>query len=172
MLKPALLYENQLREKEITSLYDIDNMYYHGWTGGELTNIKTDNYDVHQFVSVDASDNVIGYITYNVCHASLSVDRVGIVSFDKGNLIFIKDVYQAIHDIFYKYNLNRLEWFCFADNPAIRGYRKFINRVGGKQCGYKRQCTMLLDHKLHDLVEFEILKNEFKPIKRGVYINV
>ena len=26
---------------------------------------------------------------------------------------------------------------------------------------------MLLDHTIHDTVEFEILKDEFKPIKRG-----
>ena len=60
--------------------------------------------------------------------------------------------------------MNRLEWTCYADNPAIRGYRKFIKLCGGVECGYRRQCVLLPDGKLHDQVRFEILKEEFKPL--------
>ena len=167
MLRPAQLYREQLREKEYEFMYDMNSMYFHSWCGGEVTNIKDDNWDCHTFVSVDKNDKVIGYIAYNVDHASLSASSFGIISYDRGNLTFVKDVYQAVEDIFLKYNFNRIEWYCYADNPAVNGYRNFIKRVGGRECGYKRQHVMLLDHKLHDTVEFEILKEEFKPIKRG-----
>lgn len=172
MLKPAQLYKDQLREKQCEFMYDMNSMYFHSWCGIELTSIKDDNWDCHSFVSIDENNNVIGYITYNVDHTSLNASGFGIISYDRGNLTFIKDVYQAIEDIFLKYNFNRIEWYCYADNPAVKGYRKFIKRVGGCECGYKRQHTMLLDHKLHDIIEFEILKEEFKPIKRGVHKNV
>ena len=168
MLKPAQLYREQLREKELENMYNLRDMYWHASCGIEVNEMEDHNWNVHRFVSVDNNDNIIGYIIYEVNHISLSVNGFGIVSFDKGNITFIKDIYQVVYDIFYKYNFNRLEWCCYADNPAIRGYRKFIKRVGGVECGYKRQNKMLLDHTLHDTVEFEILKNEFKPIKRGV----
>lgn len=80
----------------------------------------------------------------------------------KGNVLFAKDLYQIICDIFDKYHLNRLCWSCIADNPAIRGYRNFIKEHGGRECAYHKQICKLMDGKLHDDVEFEILAEEFK----------
>lgn len=37
-----------------------------------------------------------------------------------------------------------------------------IREHGGKECGYRRQVARLMDGKLHDAVEFEILASEFK----------
>lgn len=69
------------------------------------------------------------------------------------------------------YQFNRLEWCCFADNPAIKGYRNFINRCGGKEVGYLKATNVLMDQKLHDSVIFEIMKEDFKPIKKGMILN-
>ena len=82
--------------------------------------------------------------------------------FPKGNVLFAKDLYQIICDIFEKYHLNRLCWSCIADNPAIRGYRNFIKEHGGRECAYHKQICKLMDGKLHDDVEFEILAEEFR----------
>ena len=92
----------------------------------------------------------------------MSADRFGAISFDKGNVLFAKDLYQIICNIFEKYHLNRLCWSCIADNPAIRGYRNFIKEHGGRECAYHKQICKLMDGKLHDDVEFEILAEEFK----------
>ena len=64
--------------------------------------------------------------------------------------------------LFEKYRMNRIGWFAFADNPAVRGYRNFIKKHGGRECAYLRQISKLADGKLHDAVEFEILAEEFK----------
>lgn len=102
------------------------------------------------------------YISYSVSFVTMSADRFGAISFDKGNVLFAKDLYQIICDIFDKYHLNRLCWSCIADNPAIRGYRNFIKEHGGRECAYHKQICKLMDGKLHDDVEFEILAEEFK----------
>lgn len=161
MLKPAQLYEEQLKMENIKAWYKPENMFYSGGPGDGGIDLPEDNYEKHCFVSVDENDNVIGYISYSVDWAAMSADRLEIISYQKGNLDFVRDIYQAICDVFEVYHMNRLEWWCYADNPAIRGYRNFIKRYGGRECGYYRQIAKLQDGQLHDSVGFEILADEF-----------
>ena len=161
MLKPAQLYKDKLQEENIKSWYKPENIYWHVGTA-EYTIELPDNNVSHYFVSVDGNDNVIGYISYTVDWQAMSADGWGMISFDKGNMEFIKDLYQAICDCFEVYHMNRISWNCYADNPAIRGYRNFIKKHGGRECAYFRQYVRLKDGKLHDSVSFEILAEEFK----------
>ena len=105
--------------------------------------------------------NVIGYISYRISWITMSADNFGIISF--GNHIeFARDVYKVICDLFEKHGMNRVSWSAFVENPAVKGYRNFIKKHGGRECAYHRQVAKLLDGKLHDDVEFEILACEFK----------
>lgn len=162
MLKPAQLYEQQLQEENLKAWYKPENIFWNGGTGDSQINLPDNNYDTHNFVSVNKNDRVIGYITYAVNWNAMSADSFGAISYDRGNIEFAGDLYTAICDIFEKYHMNRISWWCFADNPAIRGYRNFIKKHGGKECGYCRQIARLQDGKLHDSVEFEILACEFR----------
>lgn len=165
MLMPAQLYKDDLRDIFLKTWYIPENIYWNGWTGAEIIDLPENNYEMHCFVSIDKYRRIVGYISYYVDWVTMSADRFGIISFDKGNLTFAKDLYQAICDLFEKYHMNRIEWVAFADNPAIRAYRNFIRKHGGKECGYKRQCVKLQDGKLHDSIEFEILASEFKKVE-------
>ena len=104
---------------------------------------------------------MIGYISYDLDWAAMSANNLGIISFQMGNRDFLKDVYKVICDIFEVYHMNRLSWWCFADNTAVRGYRNFIKKHGGVECGHKRCIARLRDGKLHDRVDFEIMSWEF-----------
>lgn len=161
MLKPAQLYKDELQKKNIETWYDQRYLYYHSGTGADEILFANNNCEKHQFVSVDKNDNVIGYISYKIDWCALNADNFGIISYDIGNVEFIKDCYRAVCDLFKKYHMNRIGWFAFADNPAVRGYRKFIKKHGGRECAYLRQICKLTDGKLHDAVEFEILAEEF-----------
>lgn len=162
MLKPAQLYMEELQEENINAWYQPENIYWNGGVGDTSIELPDNNYDSHHFVSVDKNDNVIGYICYSVDWNALSADRFGMISFRKGNIEFAKDVYRVICNIFKVYHLNRIQWFCFTDNPAIRGYRNFIKRHGGRECGHYRKIARLQDGKLHDSAVFEILAEEFQ----------
>ena len=161
MLRPAQLYKDQLEQKNIETWYRSEYIYWNVGTGDSMLNLPDNNYNMHCFVSVDKKDNVIGYISYAVDWYSMSADRFGIISYDKGNLIFVKDLYKVICNLFEVYHMNRISWRCYADNPAIRGYRNFIKKHGGRECGHYRKISKLQDGKLHDSVEFEILAEEF-----------
>ena len=169
MLKPAQLYKDKLLEEYVKTWYKPENIFYTGWTGDRMPEIPDNNYNSHHFVSVDKDDNLIGYISYSVDWISMNVDKFGIISFKKGNIEFIRDVYNAICDLFEKYHMNRISWFAYVENPVIRGYRNFIKKHGGRECGYYRQIAKLQDGKLHDSVCFEILASEFKGRKEKDY---
>lgn len=162
MLKPAQLYADELKRKYAETWYNSEYMYYSGWTGSSELDISKNTYDSHDFASVDKSGKVIGYICYSVNYVTMDAYKFGAISFNKGNVEFANDLYQVICDIFEKYHMNRLSWCCVVGNPAIRGYRNFIKKHGGKECGYHRQIVKLQDGKLYDDVEFEILVEEFK----------
>ena len=162
MLRAAQLYKDDLQKKFVECWYKPENQYYSGWTGMSIPEIPENNYESHDFVSIDENGNVIGYIGYCVNYVSMSADRFGIISFDKGNLIFGRDVYQAVCNIFEVYGLNRIGFSAYVENPAVKAYRNFIKKHGGRECASKRQYARLQDGKLHDSVEFEILANEFR----------
>lgn len=164
MLKPAQLYATKLNDKFISSWYDLSNIYYNGAPGSFSIELPDNNIDTHNFVSVDSDNNIIGYICYSITWNTRSANHFGIISFDKGNLKFIKDVMISIDECFTKYNLNRVEWYCYEDNPAINMYRNFIKHHGGVQSSYYREVSLLMDGKLHNTVGFEILKSEYKPL--------
>lgn len=166
MLKPAQLYEEELCKENIKSWYHPENIYWNGGAGDNILELSDSNYDRHDFVSVDKDDNIIGYIGYSVDWTAMSADRFSIISFRKGSLEFVKDLYRAICDLFEVYHMNRVSWIAYADNPAVRGYRNFIKKHGGRECGHYRQITRLQDGKLHDTVSFEILAAEFVKIRK------
>ncbi len=167
MLKPAQLYKDKLQEENIKSWYKPENIFWNGGAGDSTVNLPDDNYNSHCFVSVDKEDNVIGYIAYAVDWTAMSADRFSIISYKKNSIEFAKDVYKAVCDLFEVYHMNRVSWCAYADNPANRGYRNFIKKHGGRECGHYRQIARLQDGKLHDMVIFEILTGEFKKFERS-----
>lgn len=162
MLKPAQLYKDKLQEENIKTWYKPENIF---WSNGgdAIIDLPENNYDRHCFVSVDVNDNVIGYIGYMVDWVAMSAYSFGIISYKKNSLVFADDLYKAICNLFNVYHMNRISWSAYEDNPAVRGYRNFIKKHGGRECGHYRQIVKLQDGKLHDSVEFEILAKEFVP---------
>lgn len=160
-LKLAQLYKGKLNEEHIKTWYNPDYIFWNGSMGNSMVQIPDNHKHICSFVSVDRKDNIIGYIAYTVDWFSQSADLIGIISYKKHNLQFVEDVYHVICDLFEVYHMNRISWFCFADNPAVRGYRNFIKKHGGRECGYHRQIIRMQDGFWHDIIDFEILAEEF-----------
>lgn len=163
MIKTAQLYEDELKRKFLETWYDDRYKYYTMDSGYYQTSLSDNTKKHHSFVSLDKDGRIIGYIGYEVNWEIKSALQLNIISFDFGNMMFISDVRKMIDNIFNKYNLNRLHFFCIYDNPALESYRTFIKKHGGKECGYERECCMTPDGVIRDIVYFEILKKEYKP---------
>lgn len=68
---------------------------------------------------------------------------------------------KIIDDIFIKYNMNKIEFRVFADNPVIKHYYSFINKYNGRVVGTLIDSVMLEDGKLHDDVMFELFRKDY-----------
>lgn len=162
MLRASQLYKEEIREKYVSIWYDDKYKYYVDRMGFTEPSIPDNNINNHSFVSVNAVDEVLGVIDYTLDWVVGSAWQLGIISFGKSSMIFVKDVLQVIDNMFNKYHLNRMSFFAVEDNPAIKSYRRLMKLIGGKECGRYRQSVKLLDDKLHNEIMFEILADEYK----------
>lgn len=161
MLRPAQLYEAELNQKFIEIWYDSDYMYYTFSSGFCKLDLDSSNYNNHMFASIDNDENIIGFISYDVHHTTMSADNLAIMSFDRGNITFGKDLKQAIDDIFNKYHMNRLEFQCIEGNPSFSTYKRLCRKYGGNIVGHSHDCIKLMDGRLHDLYTFEIMSEGY-----------
>lgn len=162
MIKPAYEYQDQLRTLYLEASLNIKDQWYFSRPGAYKLEVSADTVTSRQLVSIDPKDDhIVGMIFYYIDTFSKSAINWGLLSFDKGNLILIEDMIREIRNIFELYKFNRVEFSCFVDNPAIRGYRRFVKDLGGRECSYFRKCAQLLDGQLHDQVDFEIMSEEY-----------
>ena len=162
MLDIAKKYEKELQDKFIETWYDMKYQYYRDTSGDRIPQLADNCYDRRDFVSLDNNGNVIGFISYFYNDVTRSASQFGIINFGESSAIFAQDVLQVIADIFFKFKLDRIEFWCFEDNPATKGYRRFIKRFGGREVGHLRRVCRLMDGMLHDSVIFEILQEDLK----------
>ena len=169
MIGIAQEYYDQIRDKVIHTWYDPKYMYYAGGPGDFVPELPVDNYSSHNFVSLNSCNEVIGCISYAIKWDTMSVEDLSILCFSdntsEGN-IFLKDTLKIINDIFYKHSMNRIEFWCYDDNPAIRGYRRFIKKAGGREVGTFKEVAKLQDGRLHDKTFFEILHSDW--VNKGI----
>ena len=169
MLVNAKLYEDELKQKDYLTWYDTKYQYVNGTPGTRDLSPQDNTFNTHEFVSIDEDGEVLGFICYEIDWAAKSTCGFCAISYTPGgSTTFARDLYQAIDDIFCKYGYYRMDWHCWADNPAIKGYRKFCKKFGGREVGTLRRKGRLLDGHLHDSVIFELLQEDYieKKAKR------
>ena len=166
MLKPAILYADQVKQKMYgiwhNEKYKFYN-YYSYWAG---YNPKEDTWSANEFVSVNDNDEVIGFIQYEINRSTNSANALGIINFtDDISLTFGKDVLQVLKDIFEKYKFHKLSFSVVIGNPIEKTYDKFINKFGGRIVGIAKEHTKLVDGLYYDVKQYEILNSEYQKKK-------
>lgn len=150
MLKPAMLYKDELEKKFASVMYDDDYFLYMGYAHGhELpkiepmdnvylwaivceTKINIDPLGVFQELKyMPTKENVIGYFAYQIQPETDTVLNFGLYSFDRGNLLIGYDVYHKMQELVK--NHRRIEWRVIGGNPVIRHYDKFCYMNNGRK---------------------------------------
>lgn len=168
MIQPAQNYEHELNRLYCKTFYDPKYMYYRGCWGTKELFIPDNTYDSHHFVILNNNYEVIGYVTYAINFASKVVNNFGIISF-KQSVCFGIDLMKIIDDIFIKYNMNKIEFRAFADNPVIKHYYSFINKYNGRVVGTLIDSVMLEDGNLHDDTMFELFRENYLNVRIKEY---
>ena len=158
MLKPALLYKEQLQEELTKHNYTEDMIYYTGYLGHSLINIAENNDgDLYQYAIVE-NDKLIGYFTYHVNWYDSCASRFGLFAFDRNNRIIGVDVYKELKKLINDYHIHRIEWYMISGNPVERHYDNFCKKYNGKKLvltdALKDRCG-----KYHNSVIYEIILN-------------
>ena len=129
MLKPALLYTQEITRKFAEHLYTTDYFYYCGYPcGNSLPKIEEKD-DLYQYAIVDKNDDIVGFLTYRINDYSDSVCDFGLFSFDKGNPILGYDLFRKLEELIKKHH--RIEWCVVSTNPVKRHYDKFCKHHNG-----------------------------------------
>ena len=161
MLKPAILFKEELDKKFAAEIYTERYFYYCGYAYGfELPNIRAQD-EYYQWAITEPIDNftdrVIGYLAYHIDPATDSVDRFGLYSFSEGNQNVIKDTFEKLEELIKEHH--RVEWRVIEGNHAKRGYDAFCKKHNGNSVCL-HDVTKDLKGKYRNEYIYEILKNQ------------
>lgn len=131
MLKPAILYKEEIAKQFMNYFYTIDMFYETGGMETWIPDISSNLDGRYQWAIVDKEHKLIGYLDYHIDFYSSCMSRFGLISFDRGNQIIGKAVFNEIERCIKEYHLHRVEWRMIGGNPAERGYDSFLKRHHG-----------------------------------------
>jgi len=131
MLVPAILYKEEIIENMRKYFYTNDMLYETGCMENWIPNI-VDCPDESTFqYAIVHNDILIGYLEYVVNWYASKAYNFGLFSFDRGNPIVGKDVFNKLEELVNKFH--RVEWRMVGGNPAERGYDNFLKRHNGNK---------------------------------------
>lgn len=128
MLKPAILYKDEIENNFRKELYTQDYFYYVGYNGAaHIPDIKEEDFVFH-YAIID-KDKVIGYFSYSLNTISDTINNFGLYSFDRGNPTIGRDIFMKMKELVNSHH--RIEWHMVGGNPVKRHYDKFCKIYGG-----------------------------------------
>ena len=167
MLDVAIKYEDELKEKFINTWFKDKYKWWNSDTYYQVPEFSKDTWNKHEFVSLDSSGEIIGYISYGIVRQSNHVNHLSILNFSDNKITFGLDLHRALRDIFEKFQFRKITFNVVIGNPIEKTYDKLIKKYGGRICGYYVDDVKLADGQYYDFKAYEILSTEyFKNIKR------
>lgn len=169
MLKPAILYKEELNNKMSEYFYTPDMFYYCGYPENTLISFNryyendiNDNDETnipYQWVIINSKNDLLGYISYTFDTYLNMAYAFGIFSFDRGNPIVGRELYKCIMTLLNR--LHKIEFCAMSGNPATKGYDRLLNKC--KELGYitekliSRDTTKDFEGKYHDRYSYGII---------------
>lgn len=161
MLDLAINHEEDLQKKFRSTWFSEKYMFWNCANYYDEHELKRSTWDGHQFVSLDSSGEVLGYIAYSIDRASDLVEGLSIANFSDNKVTFGVDVGSAIKDIFEKFHFRKLSFFVLVGNPIESTYDRMIKKYNGRIVGTNKAHVKLVDGKLYDMKSYEIMAEDY-----------
>lgn len=158
MLVPAILHKEQIKKEFQKHYYTTDMLYETGGIENWIPQIaECPESWQFQYAIVDNNKKLIGYLGYSVDWYVSKVYNFGLFSFDRGNVLVGKDVFDKLEELVKTFH--RVEWRAVGGNPACRGYDRFIKKHNGNKHILKDSIKDK-SGKYHDDIIYEIVSEE------------
>lgn len=167
MIDIAIKYKDELQKLHLNTWFQEKYKYYNYQSYYNMLQLNDDTWNHQEFVSLDKEGKVIGLIKYRVDRDTYSACGFGCVNFTDNHLIFGKDLFQVIKNIFEKFNFHKLSFCVVIGNPVEKAYDKLIVKCGGRIVGIEKQHTKLYDNKFYDVKNYEILREDYMKSKEN-----
>lgn len=133
MLKPAILFKDQIDRKFLEMYYTKEMRYYSSYIGcnctPEISPEPMENRYDWAIVDDDDPEKLLGYIGYRHYPVVDSIENFGLFSFDPGNYKVGKEVFNLLEKCIKSHH--RVSWSAIGDNPTLHNYIKFCKRHNG-----------------------------------------
>lgn len=131
LLLPAILYKDEI-EKEFQKLYYTEDMMFEtGCMGQWCPNILVVPNEGEFCYAIVSGDKLIGYLAYKVDYYVSKAYNFGLISFDRGNPIVGKDLFEKMEELVS--TLHRVEWRMVGGNPVEKHYDAFCEKYHGNK---------------------------------------
>lgn len=163
MLKLAYDYKDKLNHEYSKAVVKERNKYYIASSYFDYSiDLAPNNWDCIQMVSVDKGENVLGYFKSTVDRSSMSITSVCAINFtEKVNMVFSKDFYCFLKDLFVKFAFFKISWTVLVGNPAERIYDKMVKKYNGRIVGTRKQDALLYTGERCDVKLYELFREDF-----------
>lgn len=131
MLVPAILYKEEII-REFKKLYYTEDLFLEsGWLGQSHPRIEDESSPGYfQYAIIDNS-RLLGYLSYQVNYYTSTAYNFDLLSFDKGNIIVGRDVFNKLEELISIFH--RVEWHMAGGNHSERSYDRFCKKHNGKK---------------------------------------
>lgn len=165
MLKPAILYKEELIKKYQNTWFDEDYKYYHS-SYERTPNIEADTWNYIQFVSVNDSNEVIGYLRANIARTNMSISSLGIINFSDDILTFGRDLHEFLEFLLDVKKFNKINFNVVVGNPIEKSYDLLIKKYNGRVVGFYEK-DYLINNEFHDSKIYEITRENYLESKKN-----
>lgn len=157
ILVPAIVYKDEIEEAFAKELYSDKYFYYMGWGNcGTIPEIKVEDC-YYYYAIINKKEKLIGFLSYYIDTSSDCISNFGLYSFDKGNPIIGKDLFEKLNELI-KYH-HRIEWRMISGNPVKKHYDKFCKQYDGNIV-HLHDVTKDVNGNYHDEYIYEIINKE------------
>lgn len=157
MIKPAICYKEQLENALKPYFYTNDMLYYVGTVDNLLLEIDSTVNGRFQYAVLNSEEKLIGYIAYMIDAYSSNVYGFGAFSFDRGNIIFGRELLQIIETLIGKWH--RVEFRAVEGNPAVKNYDHLCKKYNGTKHIFK-DVFKDMDGEYHDTYLYEFVNGK------------
>lgn len=157
MLMPAILRKDEILHEFQKLQYTDDLMFEVGNIDNYMPRIVEEpDKSTFQFAIVDNKDKLVGYISYEIDWYSSQAYNFGLMSFDRGNPLIGKTLFEVMNNIINNLRIHRISWYMVGGNPVERSYNRFCKKYNGRKIILRDVFKDRMGN-YHDSITYEII---------------